>query len=41
VVRGDDRERAHVAWLHVAFSHEVEVEKYLDTTESVVTALLD
>jgi hypothetical protein len=36
VVRGDDRERAHVA-----FSHEVEVEKYLDTTESVVPALPD
>jgi organic hydroperoxide reductase OsmC/OhrA len=33
---------AHMsAWLHVAFSHEVEVEKYLDTTEGVVTALPD
>jgi organic hydroperoxide reductase OsmC/OhrA len=33
---------AHMlAWLHVAFSHEVEVEKYLDTAEGVVTALPD
>jgi hypothetical protein len=30
-----------LAWLHVAFSHEVEVEKSLDTTEGVVTALPD
>lgn len=33
---------AHMlAWLHVAFSHEVEVEKYLDTAEGVVTVLPD
>lgn len=33
---------AHMlAWLHVAFSHEVEVEKYLDTAEGVVTGLPD
>jgi organic hydroperoxide reductase OsmC/OhrA len=33
---------AHMlAWLHVAFSHEVEVEKYLDTAEGVVTTLPD
>lgn len=31
---------AHMlAWLHAAFSHEVEVEKYLDTAEGVVSAL--
>jgi organic hydroperoxide reductase OsmC/OhrA len=29
---------AHMlAWLHVAFSHEVEVESYLDTAEGVLT----
>lgn len=28
-----------LAWLHAAFSHEVEVEKYLDTTEGVVSGL--
>jgi organic hydroperoxide reductase OsmC/OhrA len=31
---------AHMlAWLHAAFSHEVEVEKCLDTAEGVVSAL--
>ena len=31
---------AHMlAWLHAAFSHEVEVEKYLDTAEGVVSGL--
>jgi len=28
-----------LAWLHAAFSHEVEVAKYLDTAEGVVSAL--
>ena len=33
---------AHMlAWLHVAFSHEVEVAKYLDTAEGLVTVLPD
>jgi hypothetical protein len=31
---------AHMlAWLHAAFSHEVEVEKYLDTAEGMVSGL--
>jgi organic hydroperoxide reductase OsmC/OhrA len=31
---------AHMlAWLHAAFSHEVEVEKYLDAAEGVVSVL--
>lgn len=31
---------AHMlAWLHAAFSHEVEVESYLDMTEGVLSAL--
>ena len=34
-------QRAVIEHLHLAFSHEVEVEKYLDTTEGVVTALPD
>jgi organic hydroperoxide reductase OsmC/OhrA len=33
---------AHMlAWLHVAFSHKVEVEKYLDTAEGAVSVLPD
>lgn len=33
---------AHMlAWLHAAFSHEVEVESYLDKTEGVLSALPD
>lgn len=33
---------AHMlAWLHAAFSHDVEVERYLDTTEGVLSLLPD